>query len=123
MIELDVLPPWADFLNDRRGFIGALELILSLLSFLAVAVGLDKLLFPLLKKLSNKDPIQLTDEGVRFHYRGSHADVRFSDMEKVTKLKESAGFDIHTTNGQVIEISGYADMSIIEQHLKQKLLD
>ncbi len=116
----DYLNQRSDSLNHRNGLANVLEITLDLIMGIICALGLDRVLVPFLKPLSRKQKIEIITDGIRYLYTNAHADILFSDIEKViTRLESDGSIEIFTTSGQFIEIKHYTNMDHLIEHLEQ----
>lgn len=118
--EFSEMSNFAEIFEERRAISGVSELIISLVMGIILAFGVDRALLPILKKLSSKPPIELIPNGIRYHYKKSHADILFIDIEHMkTKQEPNYCVELQIKNAQKIEFSGYSNMEHLEAHLQQ----
>ena len=118
--EFGEMNEFTEFLHGRHAISGVSELIISVLMGAILAFGIDRALLPVLKKISSKPPIELTANGIRYHYNNAHADILFTDIQYIgTKQDPHYCIELRTKGGQNIELSGYSNMELLEAHLKQ----
>jgi hypothetical protein len=114
--------PWeaaSELLRNRTLFLEIAELGVVVVLCLAVATGLDRVMAPVLLRLSQKPSLELTPQGIRYLYRNNHADIGFHDIKSVEHADGSmSAIVIRTKTGLVHEIAGYENMACIDQHLR-----
>lgn len=113
---------FTEYLHGRHAISEVGGFVVTVLMGIILALGIDRALLPILKKMSSKPPIELITNGIRYHYNKTHADILFTDIEIIeTKQEPYFCIELRTKSGQNIELSGYSGMERLEAHLKKEI--